>query len=343
MTESERTRGRTRGWAPGLLLIGLIGAWAVMGPAPAFAGQAAGAASAPKAGYVGIAACTREACHTKQATAYLTGAHSRKSNADAPGAADECESCHGPGQSHMDNPKEAGKTRNFEKMPAREANVVCLECHETGDQANFVESMHARRNVACVSCHSQHSAESMKGLLKTKFEADTCFTCHKSERVKSMRTSHHPVREGKMGCASCHNPHDGSRPKMLQAESINELCYKCHTEKRGPFLYEHASVREDCLSCHDPHGSNHERMLTAKPPYVCQTCHYSGHGITGDFANTLVGGRAILPVSPPGAVSPTGAVVNQTVRSSRQMERSCPNCHMAIHGSNSPSGQFFVR
>src|SRR6185436_2724106 len=74
-----------------------------------------------------------------------------------------------------------------------------------------------------------------------------------------------------------YNPHDGSNPKQLLADSTNELCYKCHTEKRGPFLHEHAPVREDCTSCHDPHGSNHERLLVAKPPFLCQRCHFSGH------------------------------------------------------------------
>ena len=73
--------------------------------------------------------------------------------------------------------------------------------------------MHARRNVACTSCHSVHSSKSVKAQLKTKIDAETCYTCHKSERAKAMRTSHHPVREGKMGCSSCHNPHDGSTPE----------------------------------------------------------------------------------------------------------------------------------
>jgi predicted CXXCH cytochrome family protein len=54
-------------------------------------------------------------------------------------------------------------------------------------------------------------------------DADTCYTCHKSQRAKAMRTSHHPVREGKMDCSSCHNPHEGNIPNMLKADSVNEL------------------------------------------------------------------------------------------------------------------------
>ena len=150
-----------------------------------------------------------------------------------------------------------------------------------------------------------------------------------------MRTSHHPVREGKMGCASCHNPHDGSRPKMLQAESVNELCYKCHTEKRGPFLFEHAPVREDCVSCHEPHGSNHKRLLVQKLPNLCWNCHLtgSGHFGSGDNFSTELGAR----IAPPGA--PTG----YPTANSRFVEKSCKNCHVNLHGSNSPSGAYFVR
>ena len=38
-----------------------------------------------------------------------------------------------------------------------------------------------------------------------------------------------------MTCATCHNPH-GGRSKMLVAATVNETCYKCHPERRGPFL-----------------------------------------------------------------------------------------------------------
>jgi DmsE family decaheme c-type cytochrome len=138
-----------------------------------------------------------------------------------------------------------------------------------------------------------------------------------------------------MGCASCHNPHEGSRPSMMKADSVNELCYTCHAEKRGPFAFEHAPVREDCVSCHEPHGTNHPRLLTQKMPNLCWNCHFtgSGHFGSGDNLSTEKG----VQVAPPGA--PTGfPTVN-----SRFVERSCRTCHVKVHGSNHPSGAYFVR
>ena len=201
-----------------------------------------------------------------------------------------CVNCHDKAAEHskaqMDGKKD-GPVPSIKKLSAKDANNICLTCHEKANQASFLSSMHARRDVACSSCHSVHSYKSEKAQLKTKLDSDTCFTCHKTERAKSMRASHHPVRE-------------------------------------------------DCATCHDPHGSNMERLLVAKLPFLCQRCHYSGHGLTGDNNNTLRGAAVAAP-------NPPGITTTQTVRSSRQMERSCKQCHIMIHGSNSASGWAFVR
>jgi len=248
-----------------------------------------------------------------------------------------CASCHTNVGEHLKAQSEGnpGPVPALKNQSAKDINATCLACHEKGNQASFLSSMHARRNVACTSCHSVHSFKSERAQLKTRNDQDTCFTCHKSERSKSMRASHHPVREGKLSCSSCHNVHDGVRAKMVKGDSVNELCYTCHTEKRGPFLFEHAAVREDCLSCHDPHGSNHARLLSQKAPNLCWNCHLtgSGHFGSGDNYSTEKG----VQVAPPGA--PTGfPTVN-----SRFIERSCRTCHVKIHGSNHPSGAYFVR
>jgi DmsE family decaheme c-type cytochrome len=244
-----------------------------------------------------------------------------------------CANCHQNVAEHARAQAEGrtdGPVPSMKTLTAGALNDTCLACHEKDGQENWHSTAHDRRNVACTSCHSVHAAKSTRALLQTKSSSESCYSCHKSERAKAQRTSHHPVREGKMECTSCHNPHDGSRPKLLQADSTNELCYTCHTEKRGPFLFEHAPVREECTNCHDPHGSNHERLLVAKQPYLCQRCHFSGHGLTADNLSSLEG----LPVAPSGST---------VTRSSRNTERGCKQCHLNIHGSNSPSGAFFVR
>ena len=228
-----------------------------------------------------------------------------------------------------------GPVPTLKHLAAKQRNDICLACHEKAGQQSWLSGMHARRNVACTDCHSVHEAKSVTGQLKTARDPETCATCHKSTRAKMLRTSHHPVREGKMSCSSCHNPHEGNVPNMLKADSVNDLCYQCHAEKRGPFAFEHAPVREDCVSCHEPHGTNHPRLLTQKMPNLCWSCHFtgSGHFGSGDNLNTEKG----VPVAPPGAASGYPTV------GSRFIERACRTCHVKVHGSNHPSGAFFVR
>jgi DmsE family decaheme c-type cytochrome len=270
-------------------------------------------------------------CHTKAGSDAFT--HSKHGE-----LSQSCANCHSNASEHAKAQTEGrsdGPVPSLKKLTVNETNAVCLNCHEKANQASFLSSMHASKNVACTTCHSVHDYKSANAQLKTKTDTETCVTCHKAERSEMNKTSHHPVREGKMGCSSCHNPHDGTRPKMIKAESVNELCYQCHTEKRGPFLFEHAPVREDCVSCHQPHGSNHKSMLTSKMPNLCWNCHStgSGHFGSGDNNSTQAGVR----IAPPGAPAGFPTVNN------RFIERGCTKCHLNIHGSNSPSGAYFVR
>jgi DmsE family decaheme c-type cytochrome len=127
-----------------------------------------------------------------------------------------------------------------------------------------------------------------------------------------------PLHEGKMSCSDCHNPHGTTTRPLLKADSVNQLCYGCHQEKRGPFLWEHAPVRQNCLNCHEAHGSNNDTLLTVARPFLCQQCHSQIL-----HPNDLLT-RANLP---------RGAVPDP-----RAMNRGCVNCHAQVHGSNHPSG-----
>lgn len=271
-----------------------------------------------------------ESCHDKALSpAYNKSAHAKVDQS--------CAKCHNNVDAHFKAQSEGkdGPVPSIKNMKAADVNANCLSCHEKGNQVSYLSGMHSRRNVSCASCHSVHNPKSATAQLKTKSDAETCYSCHKTQRAQMNRTSHHPVREGKMGCSSCHNPHEGNTPKMVKAETATELCYSCHTEKRGPFLFEHAPVREDCGTCHNPHGTNHMRMLNQKLPNLCYGCHLtgSGHFGSGDKYSTEQGVT----------IAPTGAPSGYPTVNSRFVGRSCANCHLNIHGSNSPSGAYFIR
>ena len=103
-----------------------------------------------------------------------------------------------------------------------------------------------------------------QGLERKPAIAEACYGCHQQQRLQFNKQSHMPLPEGKMTCTDCHNPHGSTTQSLLKAETVNDTCYQCHAEKRGPFLWEHAPVRENCLNCHNPHGSNHEYLLTTR-------------------------------------------------------------------------------
>jgi DmsE family decaheme c-type cytochrome len=202
-------------------------------------------------------------------------------------------------------PNDPGRT-------AEQNNRICLNCHERGERVYWQGSVHETRGLACSNCHTVMTNVSGRFALKTAFQPDTCFQCHKDRRAQMFRSSHMPVREGKVLCSDCHNPHGSATEAMIREDSINDNCYKCHAEKRGPFLFEHAPVRENCTNCHDPHGSINLALLKISVPRLCYECHTIDHGQTGP-------------------------------NSQFTMSRACLNCHTNIHGSNSPAGGVFHR
>src|SRR4029079_5024927 len=87
----------------------------------------------------------------------------------------------------------------------------------------------ASGTVGCPPCHSVHAPASEKAQLKSVDQLTLCGTCHKVQVQKTQRTEHMPVREGKMQCTSCHNPHGSTNVKLLKVGNyVNEACFACH-------------------------------------------------------------------------------------------------------------------
>jgi DmsE family decaheme c-type cytochrome len=307
------------------LVCGIVTADVQTAPHPAPAAQAtpppakqAGTAAAP-AEYVGQDTCL--GCHDDRAAGLSATVHGKAAHPRSPAAAQGCESCHGPGSLHIEDPADDTRIRKFSKMAARDVSGSCLSCHTQSSHSLWQGSAHDARNLSCTTCHSVHDPKSPRAQLKTVTELDTCATCHQPQVMKVKRVSHMPVVEGKMTCTTCHNPHGATNVRQLRVGNwINESCVSCHAEKRGPFLFEHAAGRESCVSCHDPHGSSNDRMLVARVPMICQRCH-----IGTRHPSTIYDGLALQN------------------RSNRLVGRACINCHQQIHGSNHPSGQSLTR
>ena len=280
------------------------------------------AAWAQDAGFIENQQCF--ACHKSQKLDFQNSAHGRAFAADT---ASGCQTCHGGGAAH----KEVAGGENYtgpmkidafkkRKGDADEKNRICLSCHENRTHANWRGSPHDLGGVACADCHNLHKPDST-------VTQEVCFTCHKEQRAQISRASHHPLREGKMTCSNCHNPHGSSGPKLLHKNTVNESCFDCHAEKRGPFLWEHPPVVDSCTNCHTPHGSNNDALLKNKQPYLCASCHIAnGHSTTGIRNGTDL-----------------GVAGGGTNAAPQMVGKSCLNCHSQIHGSNHPSGARFAR
>jgi DmsE family decaheme c-type cytochrome len=247
--------------------------------------------------------------------------HARQGDPRTPFAGLQCEACHGPAKAHTqkvmpgDNrpaPITFGKDA---ATPPEQQNRMCLQCHENAARMHWRGSTHEIRGLACASCHRVHAKRDP--LLDRDTQAEVCFGCHHKQRAELNKASVHPVRFGLVACTDCHNVHGGPAPTLLKRSTLNETCYTCHAEKRGPFLWEHAPVPENCTHCHWPHGSNHPALLKKRAPFLCQQCHsQAGH------PSVAFGESGIL----------------QAGAQASMLAKGCLNCHSQIHGSNHPSG-----
>jgi DmsE family decaheme c-type cytochrome len=236
-----------------------------------------------------------------------------------------CESCHGPGSLAIEgltpekvqaDARMGKKTEcdhktliDLKNLPAQARSLGCLKCHSanaTFNLHNWNASSHAVADVSCCECHDIHAGHNLKiGLRDT---AAMCEECHQDIKAAFALPNHHPVPEKKVFCTDCHDPHEGFAEKKLRTDTVKTTCTRCHPEKEGPFLYDHADINEDCRACHVPHGSVNNNLLVLREPFLCLQCHPT-HRISGAT----------------------------TTETKRAYYTRCSDCHSQIHGTDLPS------
>jgi DmsE family decaheme c-type cytochrome len=292
-------------------------------PAKAPAAVAAPVASTKPATFVGSETCGM--CHEDIAKALPKSPHGAVEKAGMPGLKNggfkgqACEACHGPGSNHVES-LAAVDIRNPAKLSPAEVDRTCLACHRNQPTtAGRLEASHARNAISCTACHSVH-AHGPEGLVTRKpAELNAkCESCHIDVKASFAQPFKHRIPENAMTCVDCHNPHGSFKPGLQRMANANEPgCMNCHSDKRGPFTFEHAPVREEgCQSCHMPHGSANAKMLIRQEVrFVCLECH-------ANLPVPNTNGR-VTGVVPPAFHSLTSA-----------RYRNCTVCHQKVHGSH---------
>lgn len=309
-----------------LLGVGMLCAAASAAPPPGSKTPGATTKGATAAEYVGSETCAT--CHDEVAKKFADNPHTKMTLMHGNGTGVTCENCHGAGKAHVDGGGDTSKIFNPAKASMKDVDATCLNCH-AGTHPNFLRSPHAKAGVGCISCHTVHGTNAPKPLqaslhlLGTNANAHTadqkdyllkasqptlCYGCHSEQKAQFNMPIHHKVNEGLVQCTDCHDAHGTFGANNLKSTADQSaVCTKCHTDVRGPFVYEHAPVKaEGCTACHTPHGSQNARLLNMPTvTTLCNQCH--------------------------SAVA-AGTVHGQGQGSADSIP--CTTCHTYIHGSN---------
>ena len=256
-----------------------------------------------------VASCNK--CHTVSELGNAIGHPAGYSTVPDSGYHDvQCESCHGPGFTHVENPDIAAN-HPLARMHV-DTGVVnsCSGCH-TGVHSPFVEewkeSAHgsgpgfaaAATNASCQPCHEGRAAMAIKFGEQANYVEKASAT---PERI---------------GCVTCHNPHGSPNEKQLRAPlstpTRDQLCVTCHSRSGVPPWSVAAAPGATARGAHGAQGllvlgenvgwippdfaydtnqivSSHG---TAANPRLCATCHVVRTTVTdkltGQFSFQSVG------------------------------------------------------
>ncbi|HLS47440.1 MAG TPA: cytochrome c3 family protein [Gemmatimonadales bacterium] len=218
----------------------------------------------------------------------------------------QCESCHGPGLAHAENPDNADNVPLASIKVAIEGENNCGECH-SGVHHPFVEewasSRHAVANpqpagrAECIACHTAQGAFAAWGVRAAYLEQDAPIGEH----------------EG-IVCAVCHDPHGGQsglepgsgeggpgsnigqlRYRIDVPSQEENLCVKCHHKRaepetqsatiRGPHSPEGPLLLGEGAGWFPPNFQPEiDRILgthgSSANPKLCATCHVLAFTVT---------------------------------------------------------------
>ncbi len=173
-------------------------------------------------------------CHTGSVD-LLPGAPNRFG--DPPFTPISCERCHGPSAAHLEKPV-PGSIVNPAKLPPRERNSVCEQCHLEGD---------ARILNPGRDWWDFQPGKPAESAFVTYLRPDDHSTLRAVSQSELLAESQCVRQSGdRLWCGSCHNPHGA---KTDRAAEIRQVCLSCHNSL---FASGRHTAAAECVSCHMP-------------------------------------------------------------------------------------------
>ncbi|HMC90186.1 MAG TPA: cytochrome c3 family protein, partial [Gemmataceae bacterium] len=164
-----------------------------------------------------------------------------------------CERCHGPGELHVKRQSQADAAEGPDDTIVNPAALepvlresICQQCHLQGEFRVLRRGRELYDFRPGLPLHLFWSA-----FLRASRESQEREAVSHVEQMfasKCFRAS-----AGKLGCLSCHDPHNYPAPEK-KAALYREACLKCHQE-RGCSLaapQRQAQNQNDCAACHMP-------------------------------------------------------------------------------------------
>lgn len=209
----------------------------------------------------------------------------------------QCESCHGPGLAHVQNPDETANQPLAPIAVGLDLSFGCGECHQ-GDHHPFVEewerSAHGQLNAYpagrpdCASCHEAKGALQAFGV--------------KADYIEKGSSELMPLT-----CGVCHDPHDASVPGQLrfavdEPSMEGNLCARCHDRVSEPNpasprgLHPHSPSAGLLLGeagWFPPGAEIDQGQIIATHgsegnPRLCATCHVNSFEVTDELTGEFV-------------------------------------------------------
>jgi len=182
----------------------------------------------------------------------------------------------------------------------------------------------------CESCHLTSPRKGSKNIFT--MDIDTlCIQCHELAVKNSHPTKMIPSMDvpgyffldwqGRINCATCHDPHDKNRDTMLRTEARGRIfCELCH--KNGVLKGRHvaASGMAHSKNWTPPTAESFGQILD-RVSLECLVCH---EGSVGPAADMQIGSRAAgqaLSYSGPGFTHPIGIDYAQAAARDKQLRR----------------------